>query len=66
MHRLILYLFKSETPLSLVLGGIRTYNLLIFGLIPKPSYFEAWQAFDLEGQVDTCLGTSILHPFMHE
>ena len=27
------YIFvKSETPLSLVLGGIRTYSLLIFGL----------------------------------
>ena len=28
---LIVYSLKSETPLSLVLGGIRTHNLLIFG-----------------------------------
>ena len=27
---------KSETPLSLVLGGIRTHNLLIFGLTTEP------------------------------
>ena len=32
----ILYFVKSETPLSLVLGGIRTHNLLIFGLTTKP------------------------------
>ena len=29
--------FKSETPLSLVLGGIRTHNLLIFVQTSKPS-----------------------------
>ena len=33
------YIFvKSETPLSLVLGGIQTHNLLIFGLTTKPSF----------------------------
>ena len=38
MHGLILYhfFFKSETPLNLVLGGIRTHNLLIFGQTSKP------------------------------
>ena len=52
---------KSETPLSLVLGGIRTHNLLVFGLTTKPSCLGAQQedilaytqAFDLEGQVDS-------------
>ena len=32
-----IYCVKSETPLSLFLGGIRTHNLLIFGLTTKPS-----------------------------
>ena len=53
---------KSEIPLTLVLGGIRTHKLLIFGLTTKPSCLEArqddmdmWltQSFDLEGQVDS-------------
>ena len=37
------YFVKSETPLSLVLGGIRTHNILIFGLITKPSCQGAQQ-----------------------
>ena len=35
--RLIVYFVKSETPLSLVLGGIQTHTLLILGLTTKPS-----------------------------
>ena len=34
---------KSETPLSLVLGGVRTHNLLISGLTTKPSCLGARQ-----------------------
>ena len=38
------YIFKkSETPLSLVLGGIRTHNLLIFGQTTKSFCLGAWQ-----------------------
>ena len=34
----IIYFFcKSETSLSLVLGGFQTHNLLIFGQTPKPA-----------------------------
>ena len=57
------YFFQSETPLCLVLGGIRTHNLLIFVLTTKPYCLgarqEEWltQAFDLEGKVD-CLDLS--------
>ena len=35
--------FKSETSLSLVLGLIRTHNLLIFGQTTKLSCLEARQ-----------------------
>ena len=37
---LIIFFFKSETPLSLDLGGIQTDSLLIFGQTPKPSCIE--------------------------
>ena len=59
-------LWNLETPLSLVLGGIQTHNLLIFGQTTKPSCLGARQedsglpkAFDLEGQVDSlyCTGS---------
>ena len=38
-----IFVFKSETLLGLVLGGIQTYNLQIFGETPKPSCLGAWQ-----------------------
>ena len=55
------YIFaKSETPLSFILGGIRTRNLLIFGLTTKPFCLGAQQEdsglpklFDLDVQVDS-------------
>ena len=53
-------LVKSETSLNLVMGGIRTHNLLIFGLTTRPSCLGTQQedsglpkAFDVEGQVDS-------------
>ena len=33
---ILLYSFKSETPLSFVLGGIQSNNVLIFGQTPQP------------------------------
>ena len=38
MHCSVIYFVKSETPLSLVLGGIRTHNLRIYGLTTKPAF----------------------------
>ena len=35
--------FSNLTPLSLVLGGIQTHNLLIFGQTTKPSCLGARQ-----------------------
>ena len=43
MCKTVLYFVKSDTPLSLVLGGIRTDNLLIFGLTTKLSCLGARQ-----------------------
>ena len=37
LFTLFTFIFKSEAPLSLVLGGILTHNLPIFGQTPNPS-----------------------------
>ena len=42
------YIFQIFKPPSLVLGGTRTHNLLIFGLTPKSSCLGAWEE-------DSCL-----------
>ena len=38
----LIFFFKSETPMSLVLGGIRTQNLLISGETTKSSCLGAF------------------------
>ena len=45
---------KSKTSLSLVMGGIRTHNLLIFGQTPKPSCQGSRQE-------DSCLPKDLIY-----
>ena len=40
---ILYFFFKFETPLSLILGGMRIHNLLILGQTSKPSCPEAGQ-----------------------
>ena len=63
-NHVIQHFSKSETPLTLVLGGIRTYSLLIFGQTTKPCSLVVRQEnscltklFDLEGQMDSLYST---------